>query len=87
MVLIFRQSKLQCLIANMAEAAPSRLVENVRSGAIRHHLFPLCSHFLLHSLRAHLDVQVLLEASAHRLEWTDFLRVHLSVDSWIAAAY
>lgn len=85
MVLIFRQSKLQCPVADMAEAASSRLVEDIRCG-VMHHFFPLRGHFLLHSLRAHLDVQVLLEASTHWLEWTDFLRVHLCVYSWIAAA-
>ena len=85
MVLIFRQGELQCLVADMAEAASSRVVEDVCCG-VMHHLLPLRGYFLFHSLRAYFDIQVLLEASTHWLEWTDFLRVHLCVDSWIAAA-
>ena len=84
--MVLCQSQLKSVVAHVAEAAPCRLVKDIGARVMRHHFVSLGSHFLLHPLWADLDVEVLLEASAHRLERTDFLRVHLGVDCGIASA-
>ena len=72
MVLIFSQSQLQRIITDVSETAPGRLIKAVCNGIV-HHFLPLCCYFLLHSLRTNLNIQILLEATTHRLERADLL--------------
>ena len=48
-------------------------------------LLALGRNFLLHAFGAHFDVQVLLEATSHRLERAHLLRVHRGVSGRITS--
>ena len=50
-------------------------------------LLSLGCNFLLHTLRAHFDIQVLLEATSHRFEGAYFLREHSSVGGGVSSSY
>ena len=44
-------------------------------------------NFLLHTLRAHFDIQVLLEATSHRFEGAYLLREHRGVGGGVSSSY
>ena len=71
--MILCQGQFERIVAHVAETTPSRLIKDIGARVMSHHFVSLGRDFLLHSLRAHLHIEVLLEAATHGLERADFL--------------
>ena len=75
-------AKVKRVVADMA--AISRMTIGILVSA---DLLSLGRNFLLHTLRAHFDIQVLLEAASHRFEGAYLLREHRGVGGGVSSSY